>query len=719
MRRLPAWASVSLLLSCFAIWTASGERAIAGRPGVRDRITVDWRASVAMVQPSDAFGIAVDGGTHEEVRRLFLPANRKPLSNFTAHPVSYRLRTELGVEAWHWRSQGRWSNPDRQEGYWTGDADAPGDDPISYGYRLPRRGDTHDEANDDGYSRIDDGDPRSFWKSDPYLDEYYTGVPGEHPEWVVVELPKSAGIDAIDIGWAVPFARRFEVQYWIGRDEYSGRWVTFPSGSVIDGHGGERALRLAPVPIATRFVRVLMTQSSCSAPPGAADIRDRLGFAVAEIGLGHVDPAGRFIDIVRHSTAHDHQTIIHVSSTDPWHRAVDRDPDTAQPSTVALEQAGIVGRRPLMMPVGILYDTPENMLAMLDHLRRRGVAVDKVELGEEPDGQLVSAEDYGALYVEFADRIRESVPSLKLGGPSLVNGISDTWLDASPDESWTSHFIRYLRSRHALDRLNFFSYEYFPFDDVCGSASIKLRDQTLQMRDLYKRLAEDGVPSNIPWYITEVGYSAFGGAPLVQMPSALGMADIYGDVLRRGGSAVYAYGVTPDDPIAGQARCAGQGNLMFWLADRQGRAAYPMPSLHALDMLSGDWAGIGISEIYASRTVLKDSQSRPLVSSYAVGRPGGRWSLLLVNRSSRPIDEALAFEGAATRFGKRVTISSYSGRQYRWRDPRSGGHPDLDLGPNTTVDRSWNGQLTLAPMSMTVVTGTQGALPVSATGAQK
>ncbi len=378
-----------------------------------------------------------------------------------------------------------------------------------------------------------------------------------------------------------------------------------------------------------------MTESSRTAPPGSTDIRDRLGFAVAEIRLGHIGCAGRLVDIIRHSAVHGRQTIIHVSSTDPWHRAIDRDVDTAQPSVASLEVAGVISRRPLMMPVGVLYDTPENMLAMLDYLRRRDIAVDKVELGEEPDGQLVSAEDYGALYVEFADAIRKRQPTLKLGGPSLVNGISDTWLDASPDESWTRHFIRYLQAREALDRLGFFSYEYFPFDNVCGSPSIKLRDQALQMRDLYKRLGGDGVPNTIPWYITEIGYSAFGGAPLVQMPSALVTADIYGDALRRGGAAVFAYGLTPADLIKGQARYAGQGNLMFWAADGRGRAAYPMPSLRALNLLSNDWAaGASHQELYRSTSAFKDARGRTMISSYALRNRDRRWSMLLVNRST-------------------------------------------------------------------------------------
>src|ERR1700691_383908 len=130
--------------------------------------------------------------------------------------VTYRQNTELMVEAWHWNPAGKWSNADKQEGYFVGTAE-PTPEMIhsSWAAPLPHRGFSRGDGN--GWSRLTDGDSNSYWKSNPYLTHAFTGEDDSlHPQWVMIDLGSKIDVNAIKIAWAEPYAKHYSVHFWTG-----------------------------------------------------------------------------------------------------------------------------------------------------------------------------------------------------------------------------------------------------------------------------------------------------------------------------------------------------------------------------------------------------------------------------------------------------------------------------------------------------------------------
>src|SRR6266536_3560906 len=482
--------------------------------------------------PRQALGAGVDGHEKGECARMFTDKNIEQMLSAGFGPLTYRLRTELAGEVWHWNPQGTWSDPVHQCGYWTSSDSTPDPINLSYGYRLPRRGNTIDQANDDGYSRIADGNEASFWKSNPYLDSHFTGESEDaHPQWVVIDLGASRPVNFIRVHWGAPYAKRCKVEYWPGDDpmhlhaDDDDDWQPLGRANVNDGRGGGQVIRRETPARSVRFVRIVMTRSSQTSTETSNDIRDRLGFAIREIELGKIDKHGRFHDYVSHAPDRHRQIICYVSSTDPWHRAEDIDFSIEQPGLDFILRSALTNNLPVLVPVGVLYDTPENTAAEINYLLRRNYILEGVELGEEPDGQWVSPEDYAALYAGVARRLSTLNPHLKLGGPSLQNFEEQllTWADSSGNRSWMNRFLKCVRGAGAP--FDFFSFEFYPFDNICAPASPQLLEIPPRLGSMLASLRTDGVPSDIPWLMTEYGYSVFAGRHEVDIEGALFNAD--------------------------------------------------------------------------------------------------------------------------------------------------------------------------------------------------
>ena len=685
-------------------------------PPVAVQLTIDTARPRATFDPAVAFGAGLDGHEEGENARIYTPSRLAAMRSAGLGCLSYRLRTELGVEAWHWNPSGRWSDPVHHRGYWTSDSTLGEPITTSYGYRLPRRGNTIDQASNDGYSRLDDGNLNSYWKSNPYLDSYYTHDSGhDHDQWVVIDFGDPQTIDSALLWWGTPYATHYRWQYWRGDQSFGynpdGRWINFPGGSVAAGTGGNIALRLTRTPVQARFVRLILEQSSHTALPGSSDMRDRLGYALRELGVGYHDAKGQFHDLIRHAALNTQQTLIYTSSCDPWHRATDRDHKTEQPGFDLVAASGLGAGQPLLVPVGTLYDTPADAAAELRYLEARHYALRGVEMGEEPDGQVASSADYAELYLQDARALRNVDARVPLGGPSFQSVDVDDfeWPVAPQAKNWLGRVLDYLTVHGHRADFQFCSFEWYPFDNICADTAPLLHDTDHRMDRAMDRFRAAGLPANFPYLITEFGYSAYAAQAEVDLPGMLFNADSTVHFLSVGGSTAYLYGYEPATliqevpcPEPGAARA--WGNNALFLADDDGAIQYRTAAYYGAWLTTHQWAMPtgGTHTLYAATA---GGLVHHYVLAYPIHRPDGQWAVMLLNEN--PNQSALVtLAGKPTHLlTGPVEVYTYGPDQYVWHPHRDQGFPNPDGTPAHASYAKAPTAYLLPPYSLTVVRG--------------
>lgn len=671
--------------------------------------------------PDASLGAAYDGHEKGQNDLILQPANIKAMQSVDLKPLTYRLRTELGIEAWHWNPKGTWS--DKNEGYWTSSSDTNSFISVSYGYRLPRRGNTWDEANNDGYSRIDDGDEKTFWKSNPYLDSFFTGESNnKHAQWVVIDLGKEQMINAISIHWAKPFATEFSIDYGTKPVypyfENSGYydidspllWKPFHHHEFKNEKGDNLVLRLSHEPVKARMIRIRMTKEKPFHLSNTIDVRDSVGFAIKEVYIGRANKNGKLVvDYVHHAKNNKEQSRITVSSTDPWHRAIDMDTTTEQVGIDRLFHSGLNNHLPMLMSTGVLYNVPENSLALVDYLNKKNYPLAGIELGEEPDGQDVNPEDYGALYDRWIKIIRTNYPQTILGGPSLQDIILNRYDEMMSTQKWMQRFLNYLQSHGSLNSFKFFSFEWYPFDEVCDSSAPQLQEHPYHLQKAMQDLKEISQLKNIPFYITEYGYSAFGGINDMEIQSALMNADIVGQFLTLGGSKAFLYGLEPGTPDIG-TRCA-PGNNMILGMDDEGKVSYRTATYYGAVMMKKYWAHPSDQtlKVYPVSSTIKNKSGEELVSAYALLCPDSTWSLMIVNKDPKQsykinIDVEKGNQNTFLHFP--LSCYQYSGKEYQWHVDGANSRPSKSLPPEEKIIH--RGLIALPPYSLTVVRERKG-----------
>jgi hypothetical protein len=659
---------VALLMGCFGSLSLS----------VAQTIQVDIKHPVNRFVPNQTLGAGVDRIPAAAIDKDLTPASLERALAAGWQPVTYRQNTELAVEAWHWNPQGTWSDP-AGKGYFTGSATPTSFIRYSYGYGLPHRGFTRNDGTDNaGFSRLTDGDTNTYWKSNPYLTSRFTGESDAlHPQWVIVDFSAPQLVDTVRIQWAGPYATHYVIQYWTGDDpikaQTRGVWQTFLHGTVHDGKGGVETVRFAAAPMAIRFIRILMTESSNTCDShGSADPRNCAGYAIGEIYVGATTADGELHDIVRH-TPDQEQTTTYCSSVDPWHGPTDiGSTRQAQVGFDLFYTSGVTRGLPAMMPVAMLYDTPENAAAEIAYLEARKYPVSYIEMGEEADGQYMVPEDYAALYVQWAVALHKVDPNLKLGGPSFqgVNKDIEVWPDANGKVSWLGRFLDYLRQHGRLNDLAFFSFEHYPYDP-CKTPWGALYDEPDLMSRIMQTWRDDGLPASIPIFITEGNLSSGTSETYMDLFGGIWLADYIGSFLNTGGNGVYFFHYLPLYMEHGCNDSPGTFGMFVVGADYQ--VQQPLSQFFVSQLINLEWvqSGSGEHEVFPAKGDIDDGAGHALVTAYAVKRPDGQWSLMMVNRDQQnahrvKISFGDADAGKARSFAGPVEISTFGKAQYQW-----------------------------------------------------
>jgi hypothetical protein len=687
-------------------------------------IEVDAEPShvVNTFSPLRALGTTVDRVPSNATDTFFRADQLKQILSAGWGAVSYRQNTELFVQAWHWNPRGTWSDP-LGKGYFTGDAN-PTSELIrhSFGYSLPHRGFTRNGGTEfDGFSRLTDGDPNTYWKSNPYLTQTFTGEADSlHPQWVVLDLEQKREVNAIRIAWAAPYAVAYQVQYWTGTgdamdEQDKGKWNNFAKGNIKDGKGGSVTTKLSSAFVSTRYIRIWMTLSSNTCDShGASDRRNCVGYAIQELYLGTLDEKGDFHDILHHSPD-QHQSLTFCSSVDPWHQpsdlylAPDRMESGDQPGFDLFFTSGITRGLPAVVPIAMLYGTPEDSAAQMSYLKQRGYPIEYVEMGEEPDGQYMLPEDYGALYLQWATILHHVDPGFRLGGP-VFQGVTEdikVWPDTQGRNSWLGRFLNYLQSHDRLADLAFMSFEHYPYDG-CETPWTNLYQEPELIAHIMQVWRDDGLPPAIPLLDTET--NDHGGEAAVDIFGALWLADSFAGFLTAGGKATFYYHALPYSPP--HPACPNSwGTYHMFMVDKNYEIKQRTSQFFAAQLITQEWAQPIDAEhkLFKASSDIKDKDGHTLVTAYALLRPDGQWSVMLINKDH---DQAHAVKilfrkaESSRHLAGPVTLITFGKAQYEWHPARKSGYADPD-GPAVTsiVTGKPDAIYTLPPASVNVMRG--------------
>jgi len=225
---------------------------------------------------------------------------------------------------------------------------------------------------------------------------------------------------------------------------------------------------------------------------------------------------------------------------------------------------------------------------------------------------------------------------------------------------------------------------------------------------------EDGLPPEIPVFITELNIAWATGESFVDMFGGLWLADYVGAFLTAGGDGLYYFHYVPSRLHGGCNESYGTFGL--FTVDANYEIQKPTSQYFASRLITQEWVqpGSGTHRIFPAVSDIRDGAGHVLVTAYAVSRPDGQWSVLLVNKDqSNAHSVRIVFHDGASGtvrfFSGSTTAIAFGAAQYQWHAKGADGFADPDGPPAvSTVAGTRETLFDLPNASVTVIRGVVG-----------
>lgn len=208
-------------------------------------------------------------------------------------------------------------------------------------------------------------------------------------------------------------------------------------------------------------------------------------------------------------------------------------------------------------------------------------------------------------------------------------------------------------------------------------------------------------------FITESDLAAGLDQMFVHVFSGLWLADFVGAFLNAGGSRVHKSPIQPEALREGSRGYATWGNFV---ANAELEIRQYTAMMHVSRLINLEWVdhGAGTHTMYNATCDVRDSVGNVLVTAYALHRPDGNWSLLVVNKDQHNEHVVtVRFQNSSQvpqAFGTDVLMATFGSAQYQWHNDTENSHADPDRPPVVTRIDGRRGLL-LPKASVAVIVG--------------